>query len=186
MRVFAYCAGEFVEAARRASGVAPLVCPPMAESAFAPEMLEGYDLIYLDLHGEPWGARLYGDHHTAALATWQAREADLTGAVVFAVSCYMADEGSPMLQAFLDAGARYVIAGEGRNWAASKAVTGAHLLGMRFRQLMAWGMEPLAALRLAKRWVALAALLAWGLGRSGGGEAERDALEFRAYTRRSV
>ena len=188
MRVFAYCCESFAESARRASGVEPITCPPVNAGNFCLEWLEGQDLIYFDLHGEPGAPIWLGDDRIIALMTSQVRQADLRGAIVFAVNCYLADEGAPMMAALLDAGARYVVGGEGKNWANTKRPTGAAALGQRFRQLLERGIEPMMALALAKRWLALGSAFRQVLGRRKSGKvmAVKDTLAFRAYCRRGA
>ena len=180
MRVFAYCAKSFEDVTRRAAGVQPLICPPLTADKIHSTLqrLTGYDLLYFDLHGQPGEACWFGDDYTIALSAAQLCEVNLTGSIVFALTCYLADEGSPMLDALLDAGARYVIGGDGQNWAGKRrAVMGAGLLGLWFRRLLAWGVPPLTALGWAKRRVSLSAM------KKGKRLAAKDTLEFRAYYR---
>jgi hypothetical protein len=93
-----------------------------------------------------------------------------------------------MLDALLGAGARYVVGGDGKNWAAHRRVTGAAALGQRFRQLLVRGFDPLMALALAKRWLKIGIVAQRMLGRKSGNKsgkmmASKDALEFHAYWR---
>jgi hypothetical protein len=185
MRVFAYCCASFAEATRRAAGVRPLLSPPFSAGSFDPRRLEGHDLLYFDLHGEPGQDYWLGDQGVIALLASQVLEVDLQGAVVFATNCYLADEGSPMMDALLAAGARYVIGGEGQNWANTKRPTGAALLGKRLRQLMLSGVEPLKALAIAKRWLVAGTRAREVLGKEHEVMADKDTLAFRAYTRRT-
>ena len=178
MRVFAYCCASFRDITRKAAGVKPLLSPPTSALDFDPAYLEGRDLLYFDLHGHQYQSFWWGDGHTVALTAQQIRGANLDGAIVFALSCYLADESSPMLDALLDAGARYVVGGDGRNWAGGRqALMGAGLLGLWFRRLLARGMPPLSALAWAKRRVGLSAV------KRGKRLAAKDTLEFRAYYR---
>lgn len=180
MRIFAYCCASFEGVTGRAAGVQPVVCPPATAYNIHPvlQRLAGYDLLYFDLHGLPGEAYWLGDDRTVALTASQLREVNLIGTTVFALSCYLADEGSPMLDALLDAGARYVIGGDGRNWAGKRrTMMGAGLLGLWFRRLLAWGMPPLKALAWAKQRVKLSAL------KRGKQLAAKDTLDFRAYYR---
>ena len=190
MRTFAYCCASFAEATRRAAGVEPLLSPPLSIATFKPEWLNGepftgrpWDLLYFDLHGQPSETFWRGDGGTIALTADQIRETYLGGAVVFGTNCYLGDLDSPMLKALFDAGAKYVIGGEGQNWASVKRASGATLLGQRFRQILASGASPLKALALAKLWVR------WDLRkhtRKGSAReilADKDTLAFRAYYR---
>jgi hypothetical protein len=179
MKIFAYCAQSFESATRKAAGVQPLTCPPLHAEAFKPKMLSGHDFLYFDLHGCPGGTYWMGDYGIPAVEADTVRRADLRGAVVFATNCYLADEGSPMLDALLDAGARFVIGGDGQNWAGRTAnLLGAGLLGWWVRRLMQLGLTPLDALALAK------VRLMTTLSRArADGAAARDTLGFRAFYR---
>ena len=95
MRVFAYCAKQFEESARRASGVTPLTCPPMSSKDFDPAWLQGYDLIYFDLHSYLGGCVWYGDKGRPALKMEQILDADLRGSVIFGLNCFLGDQGNP-------------------------------------------------------------------------------------------
>ncbi len=183
MRIFAYCCASFAGATRKAAGVEPLLSPPLTAVQFEPRWLETCNLVYLDLHGQPGLNFWLGDDGIIALMAHQVREANLSSAVVFATNCYLADEGSPMLDALLDAGARYVIGGEGENWANSQRPAGAAELGRRFRQLFEWGVEPMKALAIAKRALVVKSVL-----RRKRKErlVDKDTLAFRAYYRRRV
>lgn len=183
MRIFAYCCASFAEATRKAAGVEPLLSPPLTATRFEPRWLETCNLVYLDLHGQPGSEFWLGDGGIIALAARQVRKANLSGVVVFATNCYLADKGSPMLDALLDAGARYVIGGEGVNWATSRRPAGAAELGWRFRQLFERGIEPMKALAIAKHALAARSALRWKRKER---LVYKDTLAFRAYYRRRV
>ena len=184
MRVFAYCCESFRESIRKVAGVDPWLSPPVTANLVLPGDLESHDLWVIDLHGRRGDPHLYGDDHLVALTADTIRRADLRGAVVFALSCYLADEGSPVLDAFLDAGAKYVIGGDGKNYAGSGTIFGASLLGLWFRRLYGLGMDPVRALAVAKRRVKVSAAKDKVLGRRGKVLAAKDALEFRAFYRK--
>jgi hypothetical protein len=152
MKIFAYCSKSAEESARKAAGVEPVTCPPTKAATLDPEQLAGQDFIYFDLHGAPGGTEWRGDKRTIALREAQIREAKLGGAVVFATNCHLGDADSPMLVALLDAGASYVVAGDGLNWAGAQAVMGAARLGQFFRIALAF-MDPRRALTAAKMGV---------------------------------
>lgn len=180
MDVFAYCSLEFLEVTRRAAGVEPVTCPPTTANSFDVSQLSGYEFIYFDLHGAPGATCWLGDDWVVALCNRDVASADLAGATVFAANCNLADRDSPMMDALLDAGARYVIAGEGANHGPrSGRLYGAPLLGLWTRRFMQFGADPLVALTWAKRAVQADALVA---SRDVGG-ADDDALAFRAYHR---
>jgi hypothetical protein len=160
--------------------VEPITCPPTTAATLDLARIEEADFLYIDLHGEPGQRFWLGDDGELAMTAAQVETLDLSGTVVFAVSCYLADADSPMLDALLDAGARYVIGGEGLNWAAATRPTGAAALGHRLRQLLAYGFDPLRALALAKRFLKLGVSLGGFLGQGEDAPTE-DALAFRAY-----
>lgn len=179
MRVFAYCCASFEDITRKAAGVVPLISPPTSVYNLSPLTLSrDYDLLYFDLHGLPGEACWLGDDRTLAMTATELRKANLTGAIVFATNCYLADDNSPMLDALLDAGARYVIGGDGKNQAGEKTMFGASLLGLWFRRLLAWRIPPLHALTWAKKRVE------WDLvDKASKRMAAKDTLGFRAYYR---
>ena len=184
LKVFAYCAETFVDSVYKAAGVKPVTCPPWDAETFEVKALEGRDLLYFDFHGLPGASYWFEELQQAgmimaervkALTADQISEADLGGAIVFALSCYLGDEDSPMLDALLSAGASYVIGGEGKNWAHAKRVTGANRLGFYFRKSLERGKTPLEALTIAKRLLRITI--------SPARETVRDTLAFRAYYR---
>lgn len=173
MNVLAYCAESYREATRRAAGVEPLTCPPLDSRTFDPFWLEGQDLLWFDLHGLPFDRAWYGDDHQRALLAHDVHGLRLRGAVVFAASCHVSP-GSPMLEAFLDAGAT-MVGGPGRNYGGRETVLGAGLLGMWLRRGLAAGLGVDRALALAKARVKVAAVV------GGNRMAARDALGFRMW-----
>jgi len=188
--VLAYCCASFAVATRRAAGVDPLTCPPLYATAFDPDVLGGRDLLYFDLHGRPGDTAWYGDDGLCAVTAEQLRYAPIDDSVVFAVNCHLGDEDSPMLDALLSAGARYVIGGPGKNYAGQVGVLYASLLGQAIRIMMSIGFDPLYALTQAKRLVSVTRLQAL-LERTREARREHvaaviDTLEFRAYTRQAT
>jgi hypothetical protein len=175
VRIFAYCSAESVKATRRAAGVKPLVCPPVTAETLDLALLEGNDLIYLNLHSLSGVGALLGsvDGPPVALRADQLEGLDLGGAVVFAESCYLGDAKHPMRRALLDAGARAVVAGAGKNWGSeSAAPKGADVLGLWLRRGLQAGMGLDLAFRLAK--IAIC-------GKAIRSKAARDALAFRIF-----
>lgn len=143
-------------------------------------MLQGYDVLYFDLHGQPGAAWWYGDDDLVALTEAQILDADLGGAVVFAVNCHLADDDSPMLDALLNAGARYVIGGPGLNFAGKRTIYGAAALGKSFIIALEHGKHPLKALAIAKRSLSI-----WSMAQAAPKKkAARDALQFKAFYRK--
>lgn len=184
MDVVAYCCASFAESTRRAAGVEPLTSPPLDAGIFDMHVLEGQDVLWFDLHGEPGAAWWFGDGGLVALTAGQIVKTNLRGTVVFAINCYLADDNSPMLDALLTAGARYVIGGRGCNWGGQRTLMGAGLLGMRVLMLLERGRDPLKALTLAKRWLMLKLVMDRCRGKTRRASAAQDALGFRAYYRR--
>ncbi len=172
--------------------MAPVTSPPRDSTTFDVAQLEGRDLLYFDLHGLPGNPKWFGQadakggmgRHIVALTAEQLENVSLYGTVVFAATCHLADSNSPMLDALLDAGARYVIGGEGVNWNGLSNPIGAGLLGQWFRRGMQLGIEPLRALALAKQRVRLSLVRYRIQGMDAQATAATDALAFRAYERR--
>lgn len=186
MNIFAYCAASYREITERAAGVEPLTCPPASAEDFEPSWLEDRDFLYFDLHGQPGAPIWYGDEGIVALRAEQITSCSLGGAIVFATNCYLADEESPMMDALLEAGAHYVIGGQGPNWAGERRLYGASLLGWRFRQLLERGFDPLRAMALAKKWIGLGMMAHRLLGRAARVQTDKDTLAFRVYCRREI
>lgn len=187
MRVFAYCAKSFERQTRRAAGVTkPITCPPVSSETLDVSALEGNDLLWFDLHGGPNVGFWYGDNGIIALTAEQVRSVDLTDTIVFALNCYLADRESPMLDALLDAGAKYVIGGDGENWEGVRSLYGAGLLGMWFRRLLQIGIPALKALPLARKRVQGTLLKDKLLGKKRKVDAAKDTLGFKAYYRRAI
>ena len=170
----------------------PVTSPPRDSTTFDVAQLEGRDLIYFDLHGRPGSPEWFGQaakkgdvsRHIVALTAEQLETVSLHGTVVFAATCHLADSNSPMRDALLGAGARYVIGGEGVNWNGLHNPIGAGLLGQWFRRGMQIGGDPLRALVFAKARVRLSLLWYRMRGMEAHATAARDALAFRAYERR--
>lgn len=192
MQVFAYCAKTFAPAMAKVAGTVPVTCPPWSTTSFMLEWLVGHDLIFFDLHGLPgldhWFEQVTSPmlglpNRIVALTAAQIRQADLGGAGVFCLNCYLAGQGSPMLEALLDAGAGYVVGGEGLNWGGTKRLMGADVLGYWFRLALERGREPARALELAKYMVKVDLAKYKALGRERALEAAKDTLQFKLYRR---
>jgi hypothetical protein len=183
MRVFAYCCRSFAHSTQRVVGYYPLItCPPILQYDFKYQWLEGHDVIYFDLHGRPGDSQWYGDGNAPALAESQIRKANLSGTVVFALNCFLSDDDSPMMDALLDAGATYVIGGEGKNWADDSIIMhGATKLAQYFIGFMRLSVPPLKALSMAKMRLKVSLATNKLTGKSG--FVAKDTLQFRAYYR---
>lgn len=169
MRTLAYCASSWAGQVRRAVGVEPLTSPPLSDGGISPPMLEGYDLIYLDLHGQKGWACWQGDAGVWALCAETVARAHLGGAIVYATTCFI--DQTDLLPAFLGAGA-VVIGGSGLNFEyESGPLRGVHLLGLWIRRALSLGIPVEAALAIGKLRV-----------RAGGDSlAARDTAEFRIW-----
>ena len=121
MRTLAYCAESFREATRKAAGVEPLTCPPLWWREFDARAMEGCDLLYFDLHGDPALASWCGDGGIVALTADQVRaaETELDGEQV-RPSMHLVDRGrfDVLDGARLDDGqqALGMTTGSGTNW----------------------------------------------------------------------
>ena len=167
--MFAYAAQSFYHSVNRAAGVAPVLSPPITAKTFCYYWLEGQDLIYLKLHGYPGIPILYGDDNTPALDISSIVNATLGGVTIFAPTCHL--RRSSLFNAFFYSGARYVIAGEGTNYAAVDQVAGADRLGLWLRRLMQWGFSTPLAFHIARYRVLLST-----------SQAARDTFGFKLYT----
>lgn len=107
-----------------------LVSPPLTASEIQPSWLEGYDVIYIDLHGLPGSAYLYAGENQdlPGLSFKTVRQAWLDGAIVVATSCHL--PSTPFVDAFLAGGARAVIAGEDVNFGGRTRASSAQRLAM--------------------------------------------------------
>jgi len=175
MDVFAYCAWSMRESVRQAAGVAPMTCPPVSALEFEPGWLRGHDFVYFKLHGLRGQPFWYGDEYQTAVTASQLRSADLAGAVVFVANCHL--EGSAMLAALLEAGAKAVIGGPGANYALKYGVNGADLLGLWLRRWLRFGASVQRAMALSQKVLRLRLRTANELGKF----MLRDALEFEIY-----
>jgi hypothetical protein len=127
----------------------------MAE--FDPRALEGHDLLYFKLHGLPGQPYWYGDNWTTALSAEQIRTANLHGSVIFVANCnlWLSKPGdprknAPILLALLQAGARAVVGGSGKNYAKADQPFAADQLGRLFTRALHHGLTPPSAFKLAR------------------------------------
>lgn len=177
MRTIAYCAEPFATQVKRAAGVIPMTSPPVTASNLNTSMFDGAEFIYFDLHGKPGSNAWYNAIGCPAILAEQIKRMNLAGTIVFATNCYLADNNSPMLDALLVAGARYVVAGDGKNYVNDRRIDGAELLGQWLRRLCAIGLDPLRALSLSKIRVRLSGTL------NRNALTVSDTLKFRAFER---
>ena len=156
MRVHALCAASFAESVRRAAGADPALSPPVILDNFDPASIEGYDLLYVKLHGLPNHPRWYGDDWQPAVDANQVASANLSGTVVFVASCHLYTVRNhqvvpgPMLRALFETSARAIVGGPNSNEATRDRVAGADLLGMYLRRFLALHLPPPTAFTLAR------------------------------------
>ncbi len=177
MKIISVSTATGAEATQRASGVMPYSFPPLDINKFDSKWLEGADVLYIHLHGMPDQPYWYGDRMETALSAEQMKGANLKGVVVFVANCFGA--GSRMVDALLEAGCSAVIAGPGTNYTVEDQVRGADKLGAEFIKAYSQDLnrDVGRALTLAKDRIRLLSLVSpW----------ERDALEFKIYTRGST
>lgn len=189
MKTLAYCAASFEQSVKKAAGVQPILSPPMTMQQFDPSTLEGYDFIYFKLHGMPAEKYWYGDSWITAISASQIKEANLSGSTVFVANCHLfhqfisQDEiTSPMLYALLQAGAKAVVGGPGRNYASSYHVAGADKLGRAFRRFLQLKFPPDTALTLAQAQLAILKTVLHNLTPAES-LALDDTFAFRIFTR---
>jgi len=157
VRILAYCDWRYLAATRRVVGEGKetmiVSSPPLFASHILPEFLEGYDLLYLDLHGLPQSGFLYTQTYNKAgdfaLNFQTVRRADLDGTVVVATTCYLPE--TPFVNAFLHAGAAAVIGGSGANYGSRRRLSGAQALAKHVIRNLQRDVAPAAALGRAKK-----------------------------------
>lgn len=139
MNVFAYCDKRYVEATYQTVGWTAdvITSPPVFVSSFQPEWLEEADFIYIDLHGQIGSVYLYSgpQQQWAALSLEAVRQAKLqNGPTVFFTTCYLPQ--TQFVTAFLEAGAKVVIGGDGENFGGKRRISGAQVLAQCYIQAM--------------------------------------------------
>lgn len=153
MNVVAYTAQRYERATRKAVGRGALVytCPPLRDVSFQYDhRLNGFELVVLNLHGYPTIPALLGDNGVIALKAETLTKMDFSGFGVFALSCYLGDEPSIMMNALWRANAGWVVAGAGENYGGRWYPVGADVLLKYFRQSLEIGHSPGRALARAK------------------------------------
>jgi hypothetical protein len=155
-----------------------LVAPPLGAAEIKAPLLEGYDVLYIDLHGIPSNRYLWADPEQIwpALGLDAVREADLQGVTVVATTCWL-DE-TPFPEAFGQSGAQ-VVGGGGPNVGSQGGrgmLIGAQLLARELLVGLRAGEDVAAALDGARR------VLARSVWRLINRRAVDDALAFRVLT----
>jgi len=164
--------------------VAPALSPPVILDNFNPHDLEGYEFLYVKLHGLPGKSYWYGDGVTTASAP-QVATADLSGTVIFVANCHLYHafgenvQPGPMLQALFATGAAAIIGGPNANQAPRQRVRGADLLGMWLRRFLSLHLGPSTAFTLARHAVRSSRHTTT---RTDDLQALADTLRFRIFT----
>lgn len=171
MQVLALCCREYEQATRKAAGVDPLL-PPFRERIVCEN-----GFVYIDMHGYREDRAFWcgadGPVPARVLTAAQVqRLCILSGSVVFATTCYLGDDDSPLRDALFDAGAAAVIAGAGVNYATGKRPAYAARLGQFVRYGLSLGFSAERALGLAKILV---------LYTQYGGLARSDTMQFMVF-----
>lgn len=110
IKVWAYCAADWIPATKAAGGVQPFVSPPLADDTVNLKNAAEVDVVYLNLHGFQGQPGCFGQMNETigptALTAEHIRRFDWSGIVIFAEVCFSAaGEGSDIARAFLDSGA---------------------------------------------------------------------------------
>jgi hypothetical protein len=180
LRTLAYCDSRYLGATIGVVGnrADVITSPPVDAKTFNPRWLMGYDVVYIDLIGEPGDPYLYrrvGDLVEPALAVETVKEADLARAIVVTTACYL-DE-TPFLSAFLASHAGAVIGGPGYNYGSEDRPLGAQRLARHILGRLQWGDTPEEALSRARERMSV------GLERLFYKQATEDAMAFQVYRR---
>ena len=168
--IWAYCAADWVQATRGASGVEPLVCPSPEVADIERHLVKASraDIVYLNLHGYPGQPHYYGQADKkigpTALTAEQVSHIDWRGVVVFAEVCFSAaDGGGPIAQTFLAWGARAFIGSTTEAYGRARPTLWdgeADRLMWIFCRFYPRISDPAVALERAKQWLHL---MSWPL-----------------------
>ena len=165
MSVRAVSAARYAGPTRKIAGRKPLLSPPLNDKSFNPNMIEGYDLLVFNLHGNENDTVWYGEDKEPNSIGIRTRvpvitqdhilAADLSGTVVFAVNCYLGDEMSPMKAALWASGVKAILSGDQLNYGGVYKPAGADHLGIAFRWALGMRLTPRLAAVLARLYVRL-------------------------------
>lgn len=170
MKVWAYCAADWIKATAAAAGVRPVTSPPQSDESIGLTLNRATkaDLVYLNLHGFAGQPHFYGQKNGVVGPT--ALTAESVGrhrwddCVVFAEVCFSAAYGgNEVARAFIASGARTFIGSvtEAYGRVRPSLLDGeADRLFWLFRRTYAKLGDPAKALNLAKRYLRI---LSWPL-----------------------
>ncbi len=163
MNIIAYTAKRYEKATRRVVGRKAVVitCPPKTDDNFVEgkinyDLFGNYSLVVFNLHGYPNIPVWLGDDALIAMKGSTLSSQPRFAKGVFAINCNLGDVDHPMLQALWDAGAEWVVAGDGLNYGGTNIPAGADVVLRWFRRSLE-GRTPEDALVRAKkiaRWLA--------------------------------
>ena len=181
MKILAYTAQRYLQATLATVGrdADILISPPLVAADIQPFWLEGYDVFYVDLHGQAGSVRLWSglQQRYAALDAKTIQATNLTGTIVFLTSCFLPE--TPFIKMFLEARATCVIGGAGKNYGTRTRISGAQKLAKLFLDGLRWGQEPGLALISAKK------RLSRSLSRLLSPRATKDSLQFNLWEKNS-
>jgi hypothetical protein len=178
MRIAAFSTRTGAATVVKVTGVTPIMFPPETMKTFRPAWLNGYDFLYFHLHGLPHQPFWYGNGWITAISSEQIEQCDLRGCSVFVSNCFGLD--GRMESAILNAGARAIVTGPGKNDAGKGGwVRGADLLGALYLRGCMAGLGDEDAFKRARQSLRLRALALIS-------PSERDALEFQLKLKRST
>ena len=180
MNVLAYVAASYrtaTVAALRGAGEV-ITCPPFCEEMLPVEKFKHLDLLVLNLHGLPDHGHWYGDNLLVAMTAERVRSLSLYDVGVFGYNCFLGDPQHPMRAALKQAGAEWVVAGAGENFAGIKNMQGADVLLRWFLPKVMDGWPPEEALWFAKLMVLLTPRIT-----KAARQALADAREFEIFWR---
>jgi hypothetical protein len=146
-----------------------ITCPPLSLEDMVPQLFERQDLLYFNLHGVPSQPYYYGDDWVTAISADLIRKASLASCGVFLGACFT-NRQHPMVRALFDAGAAYIVGGDGPNYGSGSSLIGSDLLGKWFVTFLRLGLGPDRALAAAKLRLKISLRLS---------AADADTLEFQ-------
>jgi hypothetical protein len=168
--IWAYCAADWAQATKAASGVKPLLCPSSEANKLTAHLVQASraDIVYLNLHGYPDQPHYYGQRNKkigpTALTAEQVGAYDWRGVVVFAEVCFSAaNGGGPIAEAFLAWGAKAFIGSTTEAYGRARPTLWdgeADRLLWIFRRFYPRISNPAVALDRAKQWLKL---MSWPL-----------------------
>lgn len=122
-----------------------MTSPPVVMSEIDLGKLEGYETLYIRLHGVKGSPFLYGDDFATAISAEQIASLDLKGCEVFLEGC----EGFMLADAFLAAGAKDVVSSDGPTYGRKYRLGSSSIIGKNYLKYRGENWPPVTALELA-------------------------------------